>query len=93
MRTSLNSVMNYSFFITSEMSSHLYNRREFMGTLPVLYVFLARTGKTIESVNWWSSIRKAFCIPPPRLNPQEGRRGRHRATAAGHQGREDRLHW
>jgi hypothetical protein len=50
-RTSLNSVMNYSFFITSEMSSHLYNRREFSGTLPVLYVFLARTGKTIESVN------------------------------------------
>ena len=33
-RISLNSVMNYSFFITSEMSSHLYDRRNFTGTLP-----------------------------------------------------------
>jgi hypothetical protein len=45
LRQSLNSVMNYSFFITSEMSSHLYNRRYFTGTLPVLYAFLARSGK------------------------------------------------
>jgi hypothetical protein len=51
LRTSLRSVFSYSFFITKEMKRHLYGRR-LTGTLPVLFVFLARSGKSIESVNY-----------------------------------------
>jgi hypothetical protein len=51
LRASLNSVLSYSFFITKEMRSRLYGRR-LTGTLPVLFVFLARSGKTIDSVSF-----------------------------------------
>ncbi len=51
LRASLNSVLSYSFFITKDMRTHLYARR-LTGTLPVLFVFLARSGKTIESVSF-----------------------------------------
>ncbi len=51
LRGSLNSVMSYSFFITKAMKRDLYGRR-LTGTLPVLFVFLARSGKTIESVSF-----------------------------------------
>jgi hypothetical protein len=48
-RTSLDSVLNWSFFITKNMKTDL-TRTQLSGTLPLLYVFLARTGCTIESV-------------------------------------------
>ncbi len=44
LRGSLNSVLTYSFFITNEMRRRLYGRR-LTGTMPVLFVFLARSGK------------------------------------------------
>lgn len=46
---SLGSVMNFSFFITKQMKTDLH-AGQVSGTLPVLYVFLARSGKTIRSV-------------------------------------------
>jgi len=46
---SLNSVLSYSFFITKKMKRELRGGR-LSGTLPILYVFLARAGKTIEEV-------------------------------------------
>jgi hypothetical protein len=48
-RSSLGSVMNYSFFITKQMKGQLRSG-ELIGTLPLLYVFLARSGKTIIDV-------------------------------------------
>jgi hypothetical protein len=48
-RSSLGSVMNYSFFVTKNMKAQLRSG-EFAGTLPLLYVFLARAGKTISDV-------------------------------------------
>ena len=48
-RSSLGSVMNYSFFITKQMKGQLRSG-ELTGTLPLLYVFLARSGKTIIDV-------------------------------------------
>jgi len=48
---SLDTVLNYSFFITHNMKTQLYNG-PVSGTLPVLYVFLARTGKTIHEVSF-----------------------------------------
>jgi hypothetical protein len=47
---SLGSVLSFSFFITKRMKTDL-RASEVAGTLPVLYVFLARTGKTIRSVS------------------------------------------
>jgi hypothetical protein len=48
---SLGSLLNYSFFITKNMKTQLHEGPVF-GTLPVLYVFLARTGKTIHDVSF-----------------------------------------
>ena len=47
---STGSLFNFSFFITQKMKTQLRNGPVY-GTLPVLYVFLARTGKTIHQVD------------------------------------------
>ena len=47
---SLNTVLNYSFFITKKMRGELSGGR-FGGTLPILYVFLERSGKTIHDAS------------------------------------------
>lgn len=51
LRSALRSLLRLSYFITSEMGSDL-GRSQLNGTLPVLYVFLARTGKTIKDVSF-----------------------------------------
>jgi hypothetical protein len=51
LQTSLNSVMAYSFFITNNMRKQL-RVGKINGTLPLLYVFLARSGKTIDEVTF-----------------------------------------
>ncbi|MBV8701522.1 MAG: hypothetical protein JO052_27290, partial [Bradyrhizobium sp.] len=45
---SLSSILSFSFFITKKMKVDL--KGDISGTLPILYVFLARTGKTIRDV-------------------------------------------
>ena len=72
--------MNYSFFITKNMKSQLAAGKV-NGTLPVLYVFLARSGKTIDDVSYVDLDADG--------DVQSGRRGR---RENGDQGREDRLH-
>jgi hypothetical protein len=47
---SMSSLFNFSFFITHKMKTELHEGPAH-GTLPVLYVFLARTGKTIHEVS------------------------------------------
>ncbi len=47
---SMSSILNFSFFITKDMKSDL-RASELSGTLPVLYVFLARSGNTIRDVS------------------------------------------
>jgi len=51
LRASLKSILGHSFFITREMQRML-NGRRLAGTLPVLFVFLARSGNTITSVSF-----------------------------------------
>jgi hypothetical protein len=46
---SLGSVLSFSFFITKRMKTDLH-AGQINGTLPILYVFLARSGITIRSV-------------------------------------------
>ena len=50
LQRSLNSVLSFSFFITKKMKRELRGGR-LSGTLPILYVFLARSGKTIDDVS------------------------------------------
>ena len=47
---STGSLFNFSFFITQNMKTQLRNGPVY-GTLPILYVFLARTGKTLHEVD------------------------------------------
>jgi hypothetical protein len=47
---SLGSILSFSFFITKQMKVDLH-AGQVSGTLPILYVFLARSGKTIRSVS------------------------------------------
>lgn len=49
LRNALNAILSFSFFITADMKSDL-SHNELSGTLPVLYVFLARSGCRIDSV-------------------------------------------
>jgi hypothetical protein len=46
---SLSSILSFSFFITKQMKTDL-QAGQLSGTLPILYVFLARSGKTIRDV-------------------------------------------
>jgi hypothetical protein len=48
-KQSLSSILRFSFFITKDMKENL-RAGEISGTLPILYVFLARSGKTIREV-------------------------------------------
>ncbi len=43
LRTALNAILSYSFFITADMKNDL-SQTALSGTIPVLYVFLARAG-------------------------------------------------
>jgi hypothetical protein len=49
LHASLSTILSYSFFITHRMRFELRSGRV-NGTLPILYVFLARSGKTIREV-------------------------------------------
>jgi hypothetical protein len=53
LEASMSSLFSFSFFITQKMKSQL-REGEVYGTLPILYVFLARTSKTIHEVNFVS---------------------------------------
>jgi hypothetical protein len=46
---SMGSILSFSFFITKQMKTDL-SAGQISGTLPILYVFLARSGKTIRDV-------------------------------------------
>ncbi|HEU0150914.1 MAG TPA: hypothetical protein VFR21_29075 [Bradyrhizobium sp.] len=65
---SLQSILSFSFFITKQMKTDLHEG-EVNGTLPILYVFLARTGKTIRSAGLvWLDERGLLheaAEPPP----------------------------
>lgn len=51
LKASLTQVLGRSYFITLDMDKHL-RQGQLPGVLPVLYVFLARAGKTIRTVEY-----------------------------------------
>jgi hypothetical protein len=50
---SLNTLLSFSFFKTKDMRQD-FQRAQLKGVLPVIFVFMARTGKEIESVEYIS---------------------------------------
>jgi hypothetical protein len=64
LRHSLNSVLSFSFFKTKDMKVDLA-KNQLNGTLPILYVFLARTGCRIDSAElvWLNSAGELTSSP------------------------------
>ena len=58
---SMGSILSFSFFITKLMKADL-RAGQLSGTLPILYVFLARSGKTIRDVSPVALDALAWCI-------------------------------
>lgn len=68
LQESLNSVLSFSFFITKQMKDDFQNHA-LSGTLPVLYIFLARSGKTLTDVSYVSLDESGTLTPQ-----QDGKR-------------------
>ena len=64
LRASLQTILNISYFITADMSSRLHHG-DLKGTLPILYTFLARSGKTIQDVELVSVDKDGKVAPTP----------------------------
>lgn len=62
LRKSLNAVMSFSFFLTKEMKNDL-RATQLTGTLPVLYVFMARLDCRIQSVELMDLDSEGNTIP------------------------------
>ena len=63
LESSLGSLLSFSFFITKNMKVQLHDGPVY-GTLPILYVFLARTGKTIHEVSFVSLDEEGNFLAP-----------------------------
>lgn len=51
LRQSMKTILHASFFVTADMQKELHGQG-FLGTVPVLFVFLARSGMEIRSLNY-----------------------------------------
>jgi len=91
LQRSLNSVLSYSFFITKKMKTELSGGR-LNGTLPVLYVFLARSGKTIRDVSLVSIDPEGVLHPPSETIAGNTAKGA-KITFAGSDGKEQTLYY
>jgi hypothetical protein len=88
---SMSSILNFSFFITKSMKLDL-REGQLNGTLPILYVFLARSGKTIREVGPIALDQKGaarFSNDNPGKNATQGVR----IVFAGNDGREKTLYY
>lgn len=64
LQESLNSVLSFSFFITKQMKDDFQNH-SLSGTLPILYIFLARSGMTLTDVGYVSLDETGTLTPQP----------------------------
>ena len=66
---SINTVLNLSFFITKQMQGDLQNH-PLSGTLPLLYIFLERSGKTLKDVSYVSVDEEGALTTPADSAPR-----------------------
>jgi hypothetical protein len=86
---SMSSILSFSFFITKLMKTDLRSG-QISGTLPILYVFLARSGKTIRDVSLGALDDKGvFANENPGRNATRGVR----IVFAGSDGQERSLYY
>jgi hypothetical protein len=71
---SMSSLLNISFFITKHMKTEL-RASAVSGTLPVLYVFLARSGKTISDVSLVRLTENGEAVASTRSDPPGAAQG------------------
>lgn len=62
LRQSLSHFLEFGYFITSQMGAQ-FKVGKFTGTLPILYVFLARSGKTIRKVEFITLDSNGAAVP------------------------------
>ena len=88
---SMSSILSLSFFITKHMKTDLH-ADQVNGTLPILYVFLARSGKTIRDVSMISLDDKGAVHPS---SEDAGKNATHgvKITFAGDDGVEKTLYF
>jgi hypothetical protein len=79
---SLGSLLRISFFITKDMKTQLQGGPVY-GTLPILYVFLARTGKTIHEVSFVSLDAEGNIEMPPAPGDQSAAKTYAQSAAKG----------
>ena len=72
LRTSISTLLSRSYFITSYMGADL-SASQLRGTLPILFVFLARTGKTIHEVSF-ITVKQDGSVEPS-SEAKDGTRG------------------
>jgi hypothetical protein len=89
LRGTLRSSLAFSFFITREMREEL-SVTSLRGTLPILYVYLARSGKTIREVALVHLDSDGNVLPGD--SPRSGARGT-RIVFTGESGREQTLYY
>jgi hypothetical protein len=88
---SLRSLLSYSFFQTKEMRKELA-ATPVRGTLPLLYVFLARSGKTIQGVSLIKLDENGSVLPAGGDDGGKGARGA-KIVFTGSDGREHTLYY
>jgi len=74
LRASLGSVMSLSFFRTIEMRATLGDNA-YRGTLPLLYIFLARAGMTVEHVTLFDVDEDGSIVRPGEGSPNGAAQG------------------
>jgi hypothetical protein len=92
LRNSLRWILQYSYFITSQMSSDL-RRGRLTGTLPVLFVFMARSGKTVRDVSYVKLDENGTLQPDPDTSKKVLARGVKIVFADGDDGEERTLYY
>ena len=73
-RASLGNLLKHGYFITSEMGSQL-SRSRLYGTMPVIYMFLARSGKTIRDVSLVALDKEGKVHPQDEAGLQSNAKG------------------
>lgn len=91
LQISLRSILSISFFLTNNMKGQL-RASPLNGTLPVLYVFLSRAGKTLRDVSLIHLDENGEAVAGARPAGKTGAQGA-RIVFAGADGREGTLYY
>lgn len=91
LRSSMGTLLSYSFFITKMMKTDL-TTSAFKGTLPILYIFLARSGKKLHDASLVSINAEGAVVPAGDPGAQASAQGV-RITFSGGEGPEQTLYY